>query len=139
MAVDFLKKIGEIAQAGAILVPVFGPLIKNMIPGSKSIIQNVEDEIGKFANAVVQVEVITAGLKANIPGDQKIKAVLPNIAQVVAMSSVVFGKKISDKALYDKAIMGYAQATVDLLKSVDPAEAKEINIQSGQWDQPIVD
>jgi hypothetical protein len=134
---DFLKKIGLAINAGTVLVPYLSPLIKGIFPSTAPVVQNINDELPAFAKAAAQIEAIGATLK--LQGEQKLQILIPQIGQVVASSSVVLGKKIKDKALYEKAVLGYAQATVDLLKSIDPDEVDKVSAASHQWNPVIPD
>ena len=112
-----LKKIGVIALNITGIIAGIGPIASVMYPNKAGEIVKVVDTVNQFAAIIAQVEVFGAAL--SLPGTDKFKAAIPAIGQAVAMTDLVIKHKIKDQALYQKAVAGYAQATVDLLNSLD--------------------
>lgn len=122
--ISFLSKIGSLIVEAKKVVPFFLPIVKAYTPDSVDRkIDIAMDSVDQFAAAVVDVEAISKALGTPLTGQQKFLAVQPRIAQIVYRGSVIAAvggpSKIKNKALYDKAVAGYAQATVDLLNSLN--------------------
>jgi len=117
----FLKRAGlELVNAASIVelgYPILGRLIPRAVqPAADVAVADLET----FAGIVTKVEQISASIPAGLSGEQKLVAVLPDITRAVAASSMMAGKHIANKELFQKAMNGYAQATVDFLNSIDP-------------------
>jgi len=116
---SLLKRIGVISANIAGIIAGVGPLI---LPGRQGVIDQVLNVFEEFATAVATVEQI--GAAVGMPGPDKFKAVLPLFGQILGRSVLVRTHGIKDQALYEKAIAGYGQATVDLLNSLDSKKVK---------------
>jgi hypothetical protein len=120
--VTFLKKAGTLLVNAVSIVELGYPVFGKFIPkAEQGIAGTVVSDLEQFSGVVTTVEQIGQSLPAGLTGDQKFAAALPAITRAVAASSVMAGKKIADQALFQKACSEYAQATVDMLNSLDPA------------------
>jgi len=118
--VTFLKKAGTLLVNAVSVVELGYPILGRLIPkAGQGIAATVVNDLEQFAGVVTTVEQISASLPAGLTGEQKFVAALPGIAQAAAASSVMVGKKIANQALFQKACSEYAQATVDMLNSLD--------------------
>jgi hypothetical protein len=124
---SFLKKFGSVAlQVGKIAGRVSGVLNTPIVQGLEQQflpadiagkVIAVENELVQFTDVIQDIEVI--GQALTLPGTEKLKAATPLITQVVLQSDLLLKHKIHDQALFSKAMEGYAQATADLLNSLD--------------------
>lgn len=120
--VSFLKKAGTLLVNAVSVVelgyPVLGKLIPKQTAGT---VETVITDLEQMSGVVTSVEAVAAAIPAGLTGEQKFAAALPGITRAVAQSSIMAGKKIADQALFQKACNEYAQATVDMLNSLDAA------------------
>lgn len=93
---------GTVAAAAA-------PEVGSEISAITSIIGNAE--------AVGEIVKQQGGTKLD-----KLQLVLPQVEAIIKDSEVVAGRQIIDEALFAKAVQEYAQATVDLTKSLSEAK-----------------
>lgn len=120
--VTFLKKAGVLLVNAVSIVELGYPVLGRLIPkAGQGIAATIVNDLEQFSGVVTTIEAVGASIPAGMTGEQKFVAVLPGITQAVAGSSVMAGKKIADTALFQKACKEYAQATVDMLNSLDPA------------------
>lgn len=117
---SFLKKAGTLLVNTVSVVelgyPVLGKLLPSKVAG---VADTIVTDLEHMSGVVTSVEAVAAAIPQGLTGEQKFKAALPGITRAVAMSSIVAGKKIADQALFNKACSEYAQATVDMLNSLD--------------------
>ena|SRR5882724_6012846 len=120
----FLKKLGTILANVAGIAIGIGPIITPFLGSGKAaaITGTVVNDLTAIGSIIVQVE--TAGAAIALPGPQKLQAAIPLIGNIIKTSEMVAGKKIANEALFTQAVQEYAQATVDLLNSIHPDEAK---------------
>lgn len=120
--VSFLKKAGTLLVNTVSVVELGYPVLGKLIPKkAEGIADSIVTDLEQFSGVVTSVEAVAQAIPSGLTGEQKFKAALPGITRAVAQSSVMFGKKIADQALFDKAMTEYAQATVDMLNSCDGA------------------
>jgi hypothetical protein len=118
--VSLLKKAGTLLINAVSVVELGYPVLGKLIPKSASgVADTIVTDLETFSGVVTSVESVAAALPLGLSGEQKFKAALPGITRAVAASSIVAGKKIADQTLFDKACSEYAQATVDMLNSLD--------------------
>lgn len=110
----FVKVEPEVAAVGAVVTPLLGSG-----QGAQEA-RNALNDFTAMGTVVIQMETALQG-KA---GTDKLAAAIPLVGNIVRTSELVAGKKIGDEALFTKAIQEYTQATVDLLNSIHPDEAK---------------
>lgn len=120
--VSFLKKAGTLLVNAVTVIELGYPVLGKFIPKSAaSVADTVVQDLEQFSSVVTNVEAVAASISPGLNGAQKFAAALPGITRAVAQSSVLAGKKIADQALFQKACSEYAQATVDMLNSLDAA------------------
>lgn len=113
--VSFLKKIGAaIVKAEPIAVEV-GSMAASFLPGG-SLVGTIVGDISRMSNQAITVEAALQGK----PGTEKLEALIPLIGQIVMTSEGVVGKEVADNDMFKRALVGYAQATVDMLNSLHP-------------------
>jgi hypothetical protein len=118
----FLKKAGTLLVNAVSVIELGYPVLGKLLPKNvQGVTDTVVTDLEQFSGTVTSVEAMAAAIPAGLTGEQKFAAALPGITRAVAQSSVMLGKKVADQALFQRACNGYAQATVDLLNSVDPA------------------
>jgi hypothetical protein len=125
--VTFLKKLGQILVNVAGVAVGIGPIITPFLGSGKAgtVASTVVNDLTSIGQVVVQIETAFAGLPAgSTTGAQKLQAALPLVSNIVKTSELVVGKKIANEALFTQACQEYTQATVDLLNSIHPDEAK---------------
>jgi hypothetical protein len=116
---SFLKKLGEVLNAGSGLLPIVGPLINIFAPKAAPGVQNVSDELPKIAAIIAQIEAI--GQAMQLPGAKKLEIAAPMVAQIVLASPLMAGKSIQDQVLFMKGVTGIAGGMADLLNSLNAA------------------
>jgi hypothetical protein len=123
--VSLLKKIGAVSLNIAGIIAGVGPLIA---PGRFATITGALDVFQEVLGAIATVEQIGAAI--NLDGPAKFKAAIPLMGQVIGRSLLVRTHGIKDQALYSKAMEGFAQASVDLLNSLDSKKVKTEDLAS---------
>lgn len=118
----FLKKLGTILANVAGVAIGIGPIIQPFLGSGKvsQVVQTGTNDLNAVAQVVLMIETAMQGQ----PGTAKLAAVIPLVGNIIKTSELVSGKKIANEALFTQAIQEYAQATVDLLNSIDQSEAK---------------
>jgi hypothetical protein len=120
--VTFLKKAGTLLVNAVSVIELGYPVLGKLLPAKvQGVADTVITDLEQFSGTVTSVEAMASAIPSGLTGEQKFAAALPGITRAVAQSSVLAGKKIADDALFQKACSEYAQATVDLLNSIDPA------------------
>jgi hypothetical protein len=121
----FLKKLGQILVNVAGVAAGFGPLVAPFLGSGKSaqVVATATNDLTAIAQRAVEIETAFAAVPGST-GAQKLAALIPLVGNIIATSELVSGKKIGNTDQYQKAISGYAQATVDLLNAIHPDEAK---------------
>jgi len=118
----FLKKLGQILLKGVGIAASIGGLSLPFLGSGKAaqIGTTVINDLTQMSSMAIAIEAALQGK----PGTEKLAALIPLITNIVRTSEVVSGKKIADEAKFTLACQEYAQATVDLLNSIHPDEAK---------------
>lgn len=120
--VSFLKKAGTLLVNTVSVVELGYPVLGRLLPAKvQGVASEIVTDLEHFSGVVTSVEAVAAAIPSGLTGEQKFAAALPGITRAVAQSSIVAGKKVADQALFQKACSEYAQATVDMLNSLDPA------------------
>lgn len=118
----FLKKAGEAIVNVASVVELGYPIFGRFLPKAAAEYAGVGvTDLEQLAAVVTNVEAVSAALPTKLTGEQKFVAALPAVTKAIASSSILAGKKIANQALFQQAAKEYAQATVDLLNSLDPS------------------
>lgn len=121
----FLKKLGQILVNLAGIAIGIGPIITPFL-GSGKVAAGATiavNDLTAIGSTIVQIETAFAAVPGST-GAQKLQASIPLVGNIIKTSELVSGKKIANEALFTTAIQEYAQATVDLLNSIDHNEAK---------------
>ena len=113
------KIFGDI-QKGIQIFEGIEPLAYPLIPpGAQATVSAITDDLTMVGNAVTNAQAVVAALAQ--PGATPasvVAAALPLVTNVISESELVAGKNIADEALFSKACQEFAQATVDLLNSL---------------------
>lgn len=119
----FLKKLGVFLAKFVAIAAGVGPIITPFLGSGKAgqDVTTAVNDLTAMESAVVMIETALQGAT----GPAKLAALIPLIGNIIKTSEMVVGKKIANEALFTTAIQEYAQATVDLLNSIDQNEAKE--------------
>ena len=126
---SFLKKLGQIIVQGSEIIGGFAPILSAAAPKEAGVITTVSTDLSAMANIVVQVEATSTAIAAATAGGtpltsaQKLAMAIALIGPIVNQSSVVAGRQVANATLLQQAISEYAQATVDLLNSIDQSAA----------------
>jgi hypothetical protein len=117
----WLKKVGQFLAQGveraAEFFPFLSPLAVLLPQGGQKAVQAIGTDLGALQNIVVAVETVN---QAPGSGAQKLAAAIPLVTTFIKNSEVMIGKKVANEALFAQACQEFAQATVDLLNSIDP-------------------
>lgn len=118
----FLKKLGQLLAKGAAIVLGIGPILLPFLGSGKAgqVAATSINDLTAIAQTVVQIETALQGQA----GTAKLAAAIPLVTNIVKTSELVAGKKIANEALFTQACQEFTQATVDLLNSLHPDEAK---------------
>ena len=121
----FLKKLGQVLLKVVGIAAGVGPIITPFLGSGKAaqITGTAVNDLTSIGSLVVQIETAFAAVPGST-GAQKLQAAIPLVANVIKTSELVAGKKIANEALFTQACTEYTQATVDLLNSIHPDEAK---------------
>lgn len=120
---SFLKKLGQILVNLAGIAAGVGPIIAPFLGSGKAVVGTAVNDLTAIGSTIVQIETAFAAIP-NSTGTQKLQAAIPLVGNIIKTSELVAGKKIANEALFTQAIQEYTQATVDLLNSIHPDEAK---------------
>jgi hypothetical protein len=121
----FLKKLGEVLLKVLAIATSVGPVIQPFIGSGKAgtTTATVVNDLTSIGSVVVQIETAFAAIP-NSTGAQKLQAAIPLVSNIIKTSELVVGKKIANETLFTQACTEFTQATVDLLNSIHPDEAK---------------
>jgi lysozyme family protein len=110
---------------------ISGGTIQAAFPVTTGALTTVGSDLTDIATIITDIETGFAGAQASgavaLPaqtGPLKLAAAVPLVSQQVLKSAVMKGQEVKNEALYKTAVTGYAQATVDLLNSLDPKTVK---------------
>ena len=122
----FLKKLGTILVNIAGVAVGVGPIIAPFLGSGKvaQVTGTSINDLTSVASVIVQIETAFAAVPGST-GAQKLQAAIPLVGNIIKTSELVSGKKITNETLFTKAVQEYAQATVDLLNSLDPNAAQQ--------------
>lgn len=118
---SFLKKLGaalaNFAKTDVPILSSIGAIIQPFLGSGKvaQVVSTGVNDLTALAQAGLQIETAMQGK----PGAEKLAALVPLAGTIVKTSEVVAGKKIANEALFTQAVQEFAQATVDLLNSID--------------------
>lgn len=126
---NFLKKLGGIIAAVSGVFLGFAPAFEKAVPGSTGIINTVSQDLSQVGNVVVQIEAI--GQLQSLSGPDKAKAAGPLVAQIIASSALVAGKKIADQTAFNAACVTIAGGVADLLNSLHADSANGVTTKVG--------
>ena len=118
--VSFLKQFGLDVMKGVQIFMGIEPIAAQTL---QAVNPTVAGKLDSFEQFAAQAMTIESGFAAafgpsNKTGAAKLAALVPQIQQIVLSSQFLTGKKIGDTALFTKAMQEYAQATADLLNSL---------------------
>lgn len=121
----FLKKLGQILAKGLAIAVGVGPLIVPFLGSGKSaqVAGTVVNDLTAIGQRVLEIE---TAIQTPGSGAQKLQAAIPLVTNIIKTSELVSGKKIANEELFNKACIGYTQATVDLLNSLHEDAAKTV-------------
>lgn len=122
LMISFLKKLGaDLAKFAAIAAGV-GPILIPLLGSGKAgtVATTAVNDLTAMGQLALQIETAMQGQ----PGTAKLAALIPLVGNVIKTSELVANKKIANESLFTKSVQEYAQATVDLLNSIDQSEAK---------------
>lgn len=119
---NWLEQAGlDLAKGLKFVLNETGTTAVNVVTGPATVI----GDISKMVGVVKDVEALDATLKGTgLTSEQKLAGAAVNVQQIVLDSEFLFGKKIADQALFNKAIGEYTQATVDLAQSLEAQPAQ---------------
>lgn len=129
--VSFLKRAGQIIEAGAqeaaVFVPALAPFVNLLIPASKqaaavSIETKAVSEITLLSNSVMQTEAMVNAIKAGgtaVTGAQKAQAAGVAVTNILMNSEAMAGKKIGDPVAAQKAASTIAGGIADWWNAVN--------------------
>lgn len=121
----FLKKLGQILVNIAGIAVGVGPIIQPFLGSGSAakVVSTATNDLTSIGQVIVQIETAFAAVPGST-GAQKLQASIPLIGNIIQTSELVSGHKIANEALFTQAVQEYAQATVDLLNSIDQSAAK---------------
>jgi hypothetical protein len=125
---SFLKKLGMVLGNVAGIVAGVGPVASMLFPQQAG---QIEQGIGIFRQIlaiVQQVEII--GNTITLSGPDKLKIAIAQIGALIRMTDMVKTNKIKDPVLFEKAIAGFAQASVDLQNSLDSKHVETVDVSA---------
>ena len=116
----WLTLIGKIVLTGLSVVTGFGPMVGNMIPGTKDdkIIKTAEDTLTQVAQIIGMVEAIGQAATTPMAGPEKLKVAAPLVAQIIMSSSMLTQHKITDEVLFRQGCTSIASGMADVLNSL---------------------
>lgn len=118
----FLSRVGKIALEVTKLLTGLEPLVKVLAPDRSGVMHTVVDSSAKITDIIQTAEVMGQALA--LPGDRKLVAATPLVAQVILKSDALAGKKISNPTLFQKGVQSIASGWADILNSLDGDSVK---------------
>lgn len=118
--VSFLKQFGLDVLKGVQIFEGIEPTAASVIAPTSSKAASELDSLSSFAQEAMGIESAFAAAfgTSNKTGAAKLAALIPQIQQIVLASQLLSGKKIADPVLFTKSMQEFAQATADLLNSL---------------------
>ena len=116
----WLKKVGIYLAKTAEFLAFGGPIISQLIPGTKDdqIIAISQSVIGKAINVVVQVEAFGAAL--GLSGAEKLKAAIGPVSEIFL--EFFKGRKVKDVARWRNGISQIVSGLAECLSSMDDSD-----------------
>jgi len=113
---NFLKALGQAILKG-------GSVIQNFLPVGAAVATAISPGLGLTISELgaIITSVESVGQTLGTSGPDKLKAATPLVAQAILQSAFMANHKIANAALFNQAAQEFAQATVDLLNSLDGA------------------
>jgi len=112
---SWLQSVGQALVKGGAVVQNFVPLgvqVASVVnPGAAVTVEGL-------AAIIASVEAI--GQQLNASGPDKLKAAVPLVTQAVLQSGFMRDHRIARPEVFARAMEEFAQATVDMLQSLDP-------------------
>lgn len=122
MAFGWLKNFGELAKAGAAIIPILGPIAATFIPGKKDdqLIAKITDSLDEVTKIVMHMEM--AGAALGLKGEDKLKGAIPAVAQILLQSTIMAGQAPGNQALFMEGVADITNGMVKILnaKAVTP-------------------
>lgn len=113
----WLKKVGQIALKVTTAIVGFGPLYQTMRPEHATHVAQVIDTANRIADIITQTEVMGAAL--HLPGEAKLRAAAPAVAQIILQSDMLAGRKIDNPARFEQGVKAVASGWADVLSSLE--------------------
>lgn len=121
---SWLQKLKDVAKAGSTIIPIYGPLIAALIPGTRddAIIARTSDTLTGLTSIIASVQVSAEALKGagiDVTGAHKLAMATPAAVQAILQSAVMAGKKVKDPVKFQAACAGITSNLADLMDSVE--------------------
>ncbi len=117
MGIGFLKKFGQVALKVTEAVAGLAPIAQAIYPKAAGEIQVVSQDLKQVADIIMQVEAVGQALQ--LPGQQKLVASAPLVAQVILRSSLLANHKIENPTLFQQGAQKIADGMADILNSLE--------------------
>lgn len=113
----FLKKIGIGLLKGFELWTGFSVTARKVFPNAAGTFDIVDSDFAKIADVVVQAEAM--GQVLGLSGADKLRGVVPSVAQIILVSDLLAKHKIKDEALFTQGVTKVADGVADILNSLE--------------------
>lgn len=113
---SFLKSLGQALNVASAFVPATAPLINLAIPKAAPVVGDVQSITGMLTT-IINIEQM--GQQLSLTGDQKVKLAAPQIAQLLASSPLLMGRKVKDAAKYQQDVTDLAGKLADILNDFE--------------------
>lgn len=120
--ISWLKRAASLLIQGIAIVEGFGPLAQMARPGATGVIATVMSDLEQVKAIILKAEVM--GQSLGLPGDQKLRAAAPLVAQIIKQSSALAGHNIADHPKFYAACTSFASAFADVLNTLEADDAK---------------
>jgi hypothetical protein len=125
MAWSWLKQVGKVGLAVGEVLPVAGqilaiakPIVAVVKPAASPALATVSVDLDTLAGIIFTVEGVSHAIASPLPGADKAKAAGPLIAQVIAGSALVAGRKIENPAEWQAGAIDLAGGLARMLNAV---------------------
>jgi hypothetical protein len=117
----WLTKIAQAALKIVGVVTGFAPIIQGAVAGTSaaSTVNSITDDFTKLGGVVTSVETIAQSLQGDASVEDKVKAALPLVSQVIQASELLTGKKIADESAYQTALTQITTGVFTLLNAIE--------------------
>lgn len=125
-----------ISATNLLLPPAARNKFGDRIEYAAAAFESGKSELLAFTDLALKIEAL--GEIGGVKGDRKIKQLTAGVSQVIAGGEIMLHHEVINNDLFEKSMNGYAQATVDFLKSIQvKAKPEPVAVDGAYADSAI--